>query len=152
MIPPTPRQAGLIWLAATGLALATLAGLVAALIWGLGRVLQILSPVLWPLAVAGVLAYLLDPVVDWLERRKIRRPRAIGLVFAMALLFFVGLFGSVVPQVVSETRQLAARIPAYAERLQLRIEQWMNNPPALIRRLLEKENDQTPPPTPGGTN
>jgi len=134
---PTPRQAGLIWLALTGLAIAVLVGLVAGLIWGLGRVLDILSPVLWPLAVAGVLAYLLDPLVDWLERRKIRRPRAIGLVFVMALVLVLAMFGSVVPQIVRETRQLVTKIPAYAERLRDRIENWAQHPPAILRKLLE---------------
>ena len=50
MIPPTDRQARLMWLALSGLALAALAALGVALIWGLGRVVQLLSPVLWPLA------------------------------------------------------------------------------------------------------
>ena len=41
--PPTPKQAQTIWLALTGLAVATLVLLVVALIWGLGKVLQILN-------------------------------------------------------------------------------------------------------------
>ena len=57
------------WLALTGLAIATLVALVAALIWGMGEVVRILSPVLWPLATAGVLAYLLDPLVDYIQRK-----------------------------------------------------------------------------------
>ena len=72
--PPTERQARLIWLAVTGLAMAVLAGLVVALVWGLGRVVEILAPVLWPLAAAGILSYLLDPVVDFLHRRGASRP------------------------------------------------------------------------------
>ncbi|MGA2436320.1 MAG: hypothetical protein ABSG25_13670, partial [Bryobacteraceae bacterium] len=75
--PPTEKQARLIWLALSGLAIATLVALVAALIWGLGYALRLLSPVLWPLAIAGVIAYLLDPVVDFFERRGLSRPRAI---------------------------------------------------------------------------
>ena len=54
---PTPRQARIMMLALTGFAIAVLAGLLAALVWAVGRVLQILSPVLWPLAAAGVIAY-----------------------------------------------------------------------------------------------
>ena len=76
MTSPTERQARIIWLAATGLAIAVLVFLVAVLVWGLGRALDLLSPVLWPLAVAGVIAYLLDPVVDWFERRRLSRARA----------------------------------------------------------------------------
>ena len=62
--PPTERQARLIWLAVSGLAMAALVGLIAGLVWGLGRALGRPVSVLWPLAVGGVLAYLLDPLVD----------------------------------------------------------------------------------------
>ena len=64
--PPSPRQSQLIWAALTGLAVAALVALVVALVWGAGKVLGLLSPVLWPLAIAGVIAYLLDPVVDFI--------------------------------------------------------------------------------------
>jgi predicted PurR-regulated permease PerM len=114
-------------------------GLAAALVWGLGQIVQILSPVLWPLAVAGVLAYLLDPVVDVLERKAVPRPRAIILVFCIALMMVATFFASVVPQLVSETRQLAARIPAYADRAQKRLEHWATHPPPLLKKLFEKE-------------
>src|SRR5256885_6790776 len=115
--PPSARQARLIWLALSGLSIAVLLALVMALVWGLGIVVRILSPVLWPLAVAGVLAYLLDPVVDFFERRGMSRPRAIVGVFALALLLVGLAFANIVPQLVTETRELAARVPHYAARL-----------------------------------
>jgi predicted PurR-regulated permease PerM len=101
-------------------------------------VVQMLSPVLWPLAVAGVLAYLLDPVVDFFERRRVPRPRAIVGVFVIALLLIGLVFGSIVPQLVTETRELAARIPHYTRRAQGQIENWANNPPPWLRKLLER--------------
>jgi predicted PurR-regulated permease PerM len=133
--PPSERQARLIWLAVTGLAIAVLVALVAALIWGLGRLLDLLAPVLWPLAVAGVIAYLLDPVVDGLERRKVPRTRAIVTVFCLAGAVVVGLLGSVVPYLVVETRELVTEIPGYTSRLQKQAEDWINHPPAIIRNL-----------------
>src|SRR5881392_486908 len=105
--PPTPGQARLIWLALGALAAAILAGVSAGVVWGLGQVLHLLSPVLWPLAVAGVIAYLLDPVVAFIERRGASRARAILAVFVLATLIALALVSSVVPQVVRETRQLA---------------------------------------------
>jgi predicted PurR-regulated permease PerM len=114
--------------------------LIVALVWGLGRVLGLLAPILWPLAVAGVLAYLLDPVVDFLVGRRIPRARAILLVFALALLIVAGLAASVVPQLVRETRQLAERIPHYAERVQERVETWVNHPPALLQKLFDRKS------------
>lgn len=135
--PPTPGQARIIWLALTGLAIATLVALVAGLVWALGRTVEILSPVLWPIAVAAVVACLLDPVVDWLERRKLSRMRAILCVFVLALAVVVGVVGSIVPQATVEAEQLASRIPGYATRLQTRIENWADHPPHWIQQYLE---------------
>jgi predicted PurR-regulated permease PerM len=134
---PSKAQARVIWLALTGLAVATIVALVAGVIWGLGEVLRILGPVLWPLAVAGVVAYLLDPVVDWLERKKVPRARAIICVFALAFVVVLGLFSSVVPQLINETRQLASQIPEFSRKAQAKIEHWVNNPPAPLRPFLE---------------
>jgi predicted PurR-regulated permease PerM len=133
---PSLKQARLIWLAVTGFAMAVLVALVVGLIWGLGRVLDVLSPVLWPLAIAGVIAYLLDPVVDFLERRRVPRTRAILAVFAAALLIVAGLAASIMPQLVAETEQLAAKVPAYTARLEQRVTEWINHPPAPVRRFL----------------
>src|SRR5512146_65105 len=142
--PPTQRQARLIWLALSGLALAVMAGLAVAFIWGLGQVLRLLSPVLWPLAVAGVLAYLLDPLVDFFERKGARRPRAILTVFGIALVIVLALFAGLLPQLVTETRQLIDRIPAYGARLEQRAQHWLSHPPPLIRNWLERAAPQAP--------
>jgi len=137
--PPSARQARLIWLAVTGMAIGILVALSAGLIWGFGRVLQLLSPVLWPIAVAGVLAYLLDPVVDFFESRGMPRTRAIIAVFVLAMLILVALFSSVVPQVVRESGDLIQRVPAYAKQVETRVSNWATNPPVLLRRFLDHE-------------
>jgi predicted PurR-regulated permease PerM len=141
---PTAGQARIIWAAVTGVALAVIVALIVGCVWGMGRILQLMGPVLWPLAVAGVLAYLLDPLVDYIEHKGVSRTRAILSVFALAVVLLVGLVGSVLPQLITETRQLAQRVPDYAHNLQLRIEGWVNNPPELVRRFL----GSTPPPPP----
>jgi len=136
--PPSERQARLIWLAITGGAVAVIITLVVALVWGIGQVLHVLGPVLWPLAVAGVIAYLLDPVVDWLERRRVPRQRAILLVFVSALMLVLALALSVIPQMIRETGQLVERVPEYAQKLGDRVENWVNHPPAPLKRFLQK--------------
>ena len=143
--PPTERQARVIWLALTGLAFAVLAALVAGLVWGLGRALSILSPVLWPLAVAGVVAYLLDPVVDFLQRHGLKRPRAILAVFALALVLVAGFFASIVPPLVRETRQLVAGIPGAATRIEHQLESWVNRPPPWFRKLVGPRGESGKP-------
>jgi predicted PurR-regulated permease PerM len=143
--PPTEKQARIIWFSVTGLAIGILVALLVALVWGLIKALQLLSPVLWPIAVAGVLAYLLDPVVDFLERKGVKRTRAIVSVFLIALLLVGALFASVVPQVIVETRQLATRIPTYTARLEKQLNSWLSHPPALVKKLLQPEPRSTPP-------
>ncbi len=143
--PPTEKQARIIWLALTGAAIATLVFLTAALIWGLGQVLQILSPVLWPLAVAGVIAYLLDPVVDWFERKGFKRPAAIISVFGIALLIIASIFGSIVPQIVNETRQFVAGVPKISQTLEAKIENWVNHPPPWVQRFLQERTNTIAP-------
>jgi predicted PurR-regulated permease PerM len=135
--PPTEKQAHLIWAALTGLALATIVALVVGLVWGLGRVLHVLSPVVWPIAVAAVLAYLLDPVVDFFEHRRIPRARAIGLVFLIAVFLVLAVFSSIVPRLVVETRQLVANVPTFATKMEERATKLINDPPFLdlLRRF-----------------
>jgi predicted PurR-regulated permease PerM len=133
---PTEKQARTIWFAFTALAVALTLVIVATVLWGLGCIIRVLSPVLWPLAVAGVFAYLLDPVVDWLEKRNVPRLRAIICVFAFAVVFVVSVLGSIIPRAVVEARDLAGRVPTYVDRLQQKTENWINHPPAPLVRLL----------------
>ena len=135
-LPPTERQARILWFALTGLAVAIVISLIVAAIWGLSRLLDVLSPVLWPLAVAAVVACLLSPLVDWLEKRRVPRTRAIVLVFVVAFALFAAVLASVIPQVVVETQQLAARVPKYSEQLQQRIGKLIAEPPDFLRHFM----------------
>ncbi len=151
--PPTEKQARTIWFSLTGLAVAIIVALVVGAVWGLGQVLNVLSPVVWPLAVAGVLAYLLDPVVDLLERKGVPRARAIVVVFLAALLIILGLLASVVPQLVVETQELGRKIPTYTERVEKKVEELVSHPPAWLQRFLPQPSaasGETPADT--GTN
>lgn len=136
--PPTEKQARLIWTALTGLALATIVALIVGVVWGLGRVLNVLSPVIWPLAVAGVLAYLLDPVVDFFERRRVPRARAIVMVFLIAFFLVLAVFSSVVPRVVVETQELVSNVPTFIGKLETKVAEWMKEPPKPLQDLLKR--------------
>src|ERR1017187_2849307 len=133
---PTEKQARVIWFALTGLAGAAVVALIVATVWGLGKILDLLSPVLWPLAIAAVVACLLSPVVDFFERKKIPRARAILLVFVVAFVLVLGVLANVIPQVVVETEQLASKVPEYSERLQMRISEFLAQPPDFLRHFL----------------
>jgi len=76
------------WRALTGLAILVLGALLVGLIWLGSTVFGYLQPVLVPLAVAGIVAYLLDPVVRWLQTKGFSRMQGIVAVFVGFLLFF----------------------------------------------------------------
>lgn len=134
--PPTPQQAKVIWFALTALAVALTVAILGAMLWGFGQLLLVLTPVLWPIAVAGVIAFILDPVVEWLCRHQVPRLRAILLVFAVAAVLVAAMFGSVVPQTISQAQDLAGRIPTYAEVAKTKLEMWMTKSAFSWRDLL----------------
>lgn len=111
---PTETQRRTLWSALTGLAIATLGGLVVGLVLLLGQVLAYLQPVLVPLALAGILAYLLNPVVEKIEERGASRIQAILGVFVLsALLVVLGLVLIIRPA----TTQVAELIETREERI-----------------------------------
>ena len=115
-------------LALTALAAAVLIAFACAVVWGLGTLLDVLSPVLWPLALAGVLACLMSPLVDWLEKRNVPRQRGIILVFVVVCGVVAAVLASVIPQLVEETQELVAKVPEYSTRLQQRIARLIAQP------------------------
>jgi predicted PurR-regulated permease PerM len=141
MTKPTEKQSRILWFALTGIAVATVIGLVVAGVWGLGKILNLLGPVLWPLAIAAVVACLLSPVVDVFEGKKIPRGRAIVLVFFIAAAVIAGVLVSIIPQIFNETQELALRVPDYSQRLQVRIQEFIAHPPEFVTRFLPAHAD-----------
>ncbi|MBN9691289.1 MAG: AI-2E family transporter [Verrucomicrobia bacterium] len=137
--PPSERQARIIWTSLTSLSLVLGLALIGVVFWGLGLLIQLLSPVLWPLAVAVVLAYLLSPVVNWLETRGISRVRALSMVFVGAGLILLGALGSIVPQAIFQARDLASQVPTFVSKLQTKVQSWLDHPPAPLRSLLPSD-------------
>lgn len=135
MTKPTPRQARILWYCLTSLAVAVILGLVGIAVWGFGRTLGALSPVLLPVAIALVLAYILDPAVEFFVRRKIPRVWSIVLVFALGLAVVGGVVGSVVPGLIQETRTLVSELPKSPEEMRARIRYFFDHT-ALGRRLI----------------
>src|SRR5262245_40587755 len=127
--PPSERQARWVWFSVTGLAVGILVGLLVLLVWVMRWVLQQLSPVLLPLAAAAVVAYLLDPVVDFFAKRGVRRPRAVLLVFAAAIAAALAVSAIIFPRLYLETRELWERAPAYAMDARTSVERWIYESP-----------------------
>ena len=117
----------IMWLALTALSTLLFLACVGVVVLGFAWIVQRLSAVLLPLAIAGIMAYLLDPVVDYLERKKLPRAWAIFCVFFLGLVLVVGAMATIIPGLVSEIRDLSDQIPAYSKKIVERYNDWVQN-------------------------
>jgi predicted PurR-regulated permease PerM len=103
--------------------------------------IQFLGAVLVPLAIAGVIAYLLQPTITWMESRGVKRTPAIAVLFiSMALI--LSIFGAIlIPQLFSESAGLLKDLPQVKDRLLEKSRFWLETHPDMADRLsvLEKE-------------
>ena len=87
---------------------------IAAIVFAL---LFVLKAALTPLAAAFVIAYLLDPLIDRLERIGVRRRFGILLVLGLAGVAVLAVLLLGIPRLAREISSLAERMPLYLERL-----------------------------------
>lgn len=103
--PPTPRVALLL------LAAVVVAG-----------ILYLARDALPPFIVGLLLVYILDPPVDWLSRRRVPRPLAIVLVYALAVLLVVGGVNLIVAAVVDQVRAFVDDLPGLIRQLDVQLQ------------------------------
>ncbi len=136
--PPTEKQARLLWFSLTALGVGVLAGLLMGLLWSLGFVIDKLAPVLLPLAVAGIAAYLLDPVVNFVVKRGHSRLRAIILVYVLLAAVVAGLFATVVPRLVVEAGDFVKQAPEYGRAINQRVSEGIAHSPWVQEMIQQK--------------
>ena len=87
---PTEFQKKVWFNALTAVCIVVIGTILVGSIWLSGEILAYLQPVLVPLAVAGIFAYLIDPIVNWLEKKGLSRMKAIIAVFIMGAISIAG--------------------------------------------------------------
>lgn len=110
---PTAFQRQALWTAVTALSLTAIGALAIGFVYLGTQVMGYLQPILVPFAVAGVLAYLLEPGVAWLERRGVKRQPSVLLVFFIFSLALGGLAWWILPKIGEQTANLAKKVPGY---------------------------------------
>src|SRR6476469_5332696 len=113
---PTLWQRKMMWAALTACFVVVLVVIVAATIWAGASIISFLQPILIPVAIAAILAYLLDPLVTKMSRGTLTRTKAIALLFAIGFFALGGLAAWLVPTVSIQSANFARQIPAYTER------------------------------------
>ncbi len=79
----------------------------------LAGLVYLLAPVLTPFAVAALLAYLGDPLVDRLQGRYVSRTLAVVIVFCIMTLSLVAAVLLLVPMIESQIGRFVERLPVY---------------------------------------
>lgn len=103
---PTPFQRSVCWLTLSSVCLVVMVALLCGFVCGIGWLFVTLEPVLLPVIVAGILAYLLSPSVRWVQRLVKKRIPAVLIVLLVAALAVGGLAMTVVPPLVRQTSEL----------------------------------------------
>jgi predicted PurR-regulated permease PerM len=115
---PTPFQTKSLWAAITSLSFLAVGAsilLVGSLVVG---AISFLQPVLTPIAVAAILAFLLEPVVKFSMRLGLSRLISIILVYLAFTAFFVGLLVYIIPPAYRQGNMLVKNFPVYMQKTQ----------------------------------
>ncbi len=115
---PTPFQTKSLWAAITSLSFLAVGAsvlLIGSLVVG---AISFLQPVLTPIAVAAILAFLLEPVVRFSMRLGLSRLISIILVYLAFAAFFVGLLVYIIPPAYRQGNTLVKNFPGYMQKTQ----------------------------------
>ena len=118
---PTLWQRKTMWASLTAIFVVLLVIVVGSVIWVGVTVIAFLQPILIPVAIAVIIAYLLDPVVTYLTHHGLSRTRAVLALFTIAFLALAALAAWIVPLVSVQSASLARQLPAFTERTRDRL-------------------------------
>jgi predicted PurR-regulated permease PerM len=104
------------WAALTAVFIVLLIVTAASVVWVAANVISFLQPILIPFAIAGILAYLLDPLVTKLCRRGIRRIPAIAAIFLAAFIALGVFIWWLVPTISVQSASFTRELPTYTEK------------------------------------
>ena len=108
----TPRQRKLLGFTLGLFALVASGALLIGILVVFGKLVGHFSGVLWPLAVAGILALILRPIVDRLQLRfRGRRVAAVVVLYIVFVLLMAGLLITIIPPIIAQILDFVAYIP-----------------------------------------
>ncbi|MCK4026411.1 AI-2E family transporter [Streptococcus iners] len=103
--------------------------------------------ILLPMLLTGLLYYLLNPIVDWLEKYKITRTAAISVLFVLIGMLLVWGLAVVIPSIQGQVVSFAQNLPSNIQKIESQVTTLLENeqfeqfrPTAL--EILNKVNDQ----------
>lgn len=114
---PTRFQKKTLWSAITAFAIVVIGAIAVGVVFLSATILSYLQPVLVPLAVAGIIAYLLEPIIRWLEKRGWSHGKAMMTVYIAFMIFIVLLVIAVVVPTFGQAQEAYEKRDMYQERI-----------------------------------
>lgn len=118
---PTPWQRKTMWASLTAIFVVVLFVIVGTVVWLGANVVAFLQPILIPVAIGVILAYLLDPLVTYLANRGVGRTKGVLLIFFIAFLALGGLVAWIVPLISLQSASLARQLPGFTVQVRDRV-------------------------------
>ncbi|GAB3457125.1 AI-2E family transporter [Insolitispirillum peregrinum] len=94
--------------------------------------IYVLRSVLLPFVAGAAVAYFLDPLADWLERRGLSRTMATVLITMIFLLVFSIALLLLIPAIHTQITDFVHRLPGYLQALEQRVEPVVRHVKALL--------------------
>lgn len=82
---------------------------------------------LLPMILTGLLYYLLNPIVDWLERLKMSRTVGISIVFVLIIILLVWGLGVAIPSIQAQIVTFAKNVPSYIQEIEGRVTELLQD-------------------------
>ncbi|MDF9827018.1 putative PurR-regulated permease PerM [Ereboglobus sp. PH5-5] len=134
----SPRQRRTLGFSITLFATAVSAVLLIAILMLVNQLLGVFSGVLWPVAIAGVLALILRPAVGVLERVfKGRRLLAVIILYALFIILITALLIMLLPPLASQLLDLIAYVPELGKNITAYVQTHWPDWLSLAERLYE---------------
>ena len=87
----------------------------------------ILSTIIAPIILAIVTYYLFNPLVNWLEKHKVKRLWGIIVLFLTVIALLTGLMVLIVPVIQEQVTSFVGNFPGYVDTLSKTFNQWSAN-------------------------
>jgi predicted PurR-regulated permease PerM len=110
---PTPWQRKTMWAALTALFVVMLITIACSVVWIAANVIGFIQPILIPVAIAVILAYLLDPLVTKMAAYGLARTKAVLALFMIAVLSIGVLIAWLAPIVSMQAASVGRELPQY---------------------------------------
>ena len=85
------------------------------------------AAVMLPVIISGLLYYLLNPIVDFLERHRVKRIIAISIVFTLIALLILWGLAVAIPAIQRQVLSFMHNLPDYLEKANMTIDDFLDN-------------------------